>query len=197
MKKTLGILCLLLIAFTIIGCGSKPAKEQVILGKDGTPRPDWVKIMSKAGTDIHYEVGYGKLSNFATSQKKAESDGRNKIALWIQADVNSVLKTYTQDSGIGDQRELIEFMEEVSMQTAKASISGATIEDNWEDKEGGVYVLMSYDVNKAAVNFENQLKSYQRNESAAFAEFKAQEAFKQFQVQNAEKAADEEAKNLF
>ena len=56
---------------------------------------------------------------------------------------------------------------------------------------------MSYDVNKAAVNFENQLKSYQRNESAAFAEFKAQEAFKQFQVQNAEKAADEEAKNLF
>lgn len=185
MKKALIALMMVVLALSVIGCSSKPSKDK---GMDGSSRPDWVKQMSKKGTDnIHYEVGYGKLSNYATSMKRAEADGRNKISMWIQTDVNTVLKNYTQDSGIGDQRELIEFMEEVSMQTAKNSVTGAQVEQVWEDAEGGVYVLMSYDVNKAAVSLENQLKSYQRNEAAAFAEFKAQEAFKML---NAEKEAE-------
>lgn len=189
MKKALVTLLMILLAFSVLGCGSKPDEDKTV-GKDGAPRPEWVKKMSKVGDEnIHYEVGYGKLSNYATSLKRAEADGRNKIALWIQADVNTVLKNYTQDSGIGDQRELIEFMEEVSMQTAKLSLNGATFEESWEDAEGGVYILMSYDINKAATNLQNQLKSYQRNEAAAFAEFKAQEAFKMLNAtQEAEQA---------
>lgn len=184
MKKAFTLVCLLLVAAMFVSCGSDKSVDKSV-GTDGSDRPDWVKKMGKSAADVHYEVGYGKLSNYATSMKKAESDGRNKIAMWIQTDVNTVLKTYTQDSGIGDQRELIEFMEEVSMQTAKNSISGAQVEDSWEDQEGGVYVLMSYDVNQAATNLENQMKSYQRNESAAFAEFKATEAFKALEASNA------------
>ncbi|MCM1321791.1 MAG: LPP20 family lipoprotein [Bacteroides sp.] len=192
MKKIMFVVlpALLLAAF---GCAGKPSeteKSVTVLGKDGTPRPEWVRS-GKQTEDTHYEVGYGKLSNFATSKKKAETDARNQIAFWLQTDVNTVLKTYTQDAGIADDREVIEYMEEVSMQTAKTSLSGAQIEDVWEDAEGGVYVLMSYDVNKAAENLDSQMKAYQRNESAAFAEFKAQEAFRALEAKQAEAAASE------
>lgn len=179
MKKIIGILSVLVLMLFVFSCASK--SKGTGFTKDG--RPEWVAKMSQKPTsELHYEVGYGKMSTFATSLKKAESDARNKIAFWIQTDVNTVLKTYTQDSGMGDDRELIDFLEEVSAQTAKVSISGAEVEDSFEDAEGGVYVLMAYPIANVGKNFESTLNSYQRSEAAAFAEFKAQEAFRQLQA---------------
>ncbi len=186
MKRALTVVMIMLSVLLVFSCASKSTGKRVV-GAEGITRPDWVRQMGKQSKDVHYEVGYGKMSNYATSLKKAEADARNKIAFWVQTDVNTVLKTYTQDAGIGDQRELIEYMEEISKQTAQISISGAQIEDSWEDTDGGVYVLMSYDVNQAAENLANQMKTYQRNESAAFAEFKAQEAFRQLQYEQENK----------
>lgn len=182
MKRVMTLVMIILSVMLVVSCASKNTAKKV-KGAEGITRPDWVRQMGKVDEGLHYEVGYGKMSNYATSLKKAEADARNKIAFWVQTDVNTVLKTYTQDAGIGDQRELIEYMEEISKQTAQVSISGATIIDSWEDEDGGVYVLMSYNIDKAAENLANQMKSYQRNESAAFAEFKAQEAFRQLQYE--------------
>jgi len=186
MKRALTLVMIILSVMLVFSCASKSTGKKV-LGAEGVTRPDWVRQLGKKEKGLHFEVGYGKMSNYATSLKKAEADARNKIAFWVQTDVNTVLKTYTQDAGIGEQRELIEYMEEISKQTAQVSISGATIEDSWEDEDGGVYVLMSYDVNQAAENLANQMQSYQRNESAAFAEFKAQEAFRQLQYEQENK----------
>lgn len=182
MKKNILLFAVLMVLLvTVFGCASN--KEVKVVGADGSPRPEWVKEMGKLDKKLHYEVGYGKLSNYATSLKRAEADGRNKIAMWVKADVKTVLKTYTQDSGIAEERELIEYMEEVSQQTANLSLSGAQVVEIWESAANEVYVLMSYDIDQAAKNLESQMKTYQRNESAAFAEFKAQEAFKQLQAQ--------------
>jgi hypothetical protein len=182
MKRALTLVMIILSVMLVFSCASKSTGKKV-LGAEGVTRPDWVRQLGKKEKGLHFEVGYGKMSNYATSLKKAEVDARNKIAFWVQTDVNTVLKTYTQDAGIGEQRELIEYMEEISKQTARVSISGAAIEDSWEDEDGGVYVLMSYDIEQAAENLANQMQSYQRNESAAFAEFKAQEAFRQLQYE--------------
>lgn len=182
MKRALTLVMIILSVMLVFSCASKSTGKKVV-GAEGVTRPDWVRQLGKKEKGLHFEVGYGKMSNYATSLKKAEADARNKIAFWVQTDVNTVLKTYTQDAGIGDQRELIEYMEEISKQTAQVSISGAAIEDSWEDEDGGVYVLMSYDIDQAAENLANQMQSYQRNESAAFAEFKAQEAFRQLQYE--------------
>jgi hypothetical protein len=182
MKRALTLVMIILSVMLVFSCASKSTGKKV-LGAEGVTRPDWVRQLGKKEKGLHFEVGYGKMSNYATSLKKAEADARNKIAFWVQTDVNTVLKTYTQDAGIGEQRELIEYMEEISKQTAQVSISGAAIEDSWEDEDGGVYVLMSYDIEQAAENLANQMQSYQRNESAAFAEFKAQEAFRQLQYE--------------
>lgn len=174
MKKILASLVAALFVFAFVGCGSEPETTSDTV--DGVP--SWVTTMSKKSDTAHYEVGYGKMSNRATSQKKAESDARNKIAMWLQTDVQTALVTYTQDAGIGDETELIEFMEEISKQTADTTLSGADIEEVYVDEDGGVYVLMSYDINGLASDLQEQVTSYVRNESAAFAEFKADEALK-------------------
>ena len=185
MKRVFKLVAVVLAVLFVFSCASNRGRD---VGIEGEKRPDWVKQMGKFDKETHYEVGYGKMSNFATSMKKAEADARNKIAFWIQTDVNTVLKTYTQDSGIGEDRELIEFMEEVSKQTAKFSLSGARTEDSWQDAEGGVYVLMGFPIDSVGATLDNQLKSkpYTRNDSAAFAEFKAQEAFKQMQYEQSQ-----------
>lgn len=181
MEKTFALIAAFFLVFAFTGCGSNSnVAEETI---DGVPA--WVVTMNKKSDTVHYEVGYGKMSNRATSQKKAESDARNKIAMWLQTDVQTALVTYTQDAGIGDETELIEFMEEISKQTADVSLAGADIEEVYMDEEGGVYVLMSYDINGLAADLQNQVNSYVRNESAAFAEFKADEALKALLSQEA------------
>lgn len=180
MLKKFTLLLVVLSMVFVVGCKSEPDAVDTTVGADGTPRPDWVKNMSLKGVDgIHYEVGYGKMSNRASSMKRAEVDARNKIALWIKSDVQTALNSYMQDSGIGEETEVIQFMEEVSAQTSSASISGAETQDVWEDAEGGIYVLMGVDLAKIANVLEGNI--YSRNESAAFAEFKAREALQQLQ----------------
>ena len=167
-----------LLAF--IGCSSSPSTTGMATSIDETIGgvPAWVVNMSLKSDAAHYEVGYGKGASRATAQKKAEADARNKIAMWLEADVYTVLQTYTQEAGIGDEIEVIEFMEEVSRQTAEASLSGAAIESVYVDWDGGVYVLMSYGMDALAENLQSRVDSYVRNESAAFAEFKAREAMR-------------------
>lgn len=181
MLKKISFLFVVLAMVFAAGCKSDPEAVDTTVGADGTPRPDWVASMSQKGTEaVHYEVGYGKMSSRATSLKRAEVDARNKIAIWLKADIQTVMNTYMQDSGIGGESEVIQFIEEVSSQSSNTSISGAEIEDTWEDTEGGVYVLMALDLTKAAADLEKNI--YSRNDSAAFAEFKAREALQQLQA---------------
>ncbi len=179
MKKTLLFAAAVAALVAFFGCSSSPSATGAA-GIDDTVNgvPVWVANMSLKSNTAHYEVGYGRGSSRATAQKRAEADARNKIAMWLETDVQTVLITYTQDAGIGDETEMIEFMEEISRQTAEASLSGAAIKSVYIDREGGVYVLMSYDINALAENLQSRVDSYVRNESAAFAEFKADEALR-------------------
>lgn len=190
MKKILGILFVVALVLVSFGCASKP-KE--VLGAEGIPRPQWVADMALEDPVLHYEIGFGKGTNRASSMARAESDARNKIAFWVKTDVETVLKTYMQDAGVADETQMIEYIEQVSIQTANTTISGAEIKGKWEDIEGGIYVLMGYDINKAAENLAKQMdsvsKPFIRNDSAAFADFKAQEAFKALEESKRQKAA--------
>ena len=178
MKKAVFCAAAAVMLLALSGCKSAPAAIATDVSDTVNGVPAWVATMSLKSDAAHYEVGYGRGSNRATSQKKAEADARNKIAMWLQVNVQTVLRNYTQDAGIGEESELIEFMEEVSKQTAEASLSGASIESVYIDYEGGVYVLMSLSMDALADSLQNRVDSYVRDESAAFAEFKAREAFR-------------------
>ncbi|MGL4985573.1 MAG: hypothetical protein ACRC5H_00355 [Treponemataceae bacterium] len=181
MKKT--IFLFLIFGFLLTGCLSTTAKAgklPVVYGKDDIPRPDWV-VRGKKSSDFHYEVGDGKLATFSNSKVRAESSARERIALWIKADVAVVLKNYAQDAGLGDVREVIDFMDRVSTQSAEVSLRGVAFDDVWEDKDGTVYVLAGIPMESVITALDGLVKqesrAFVRKEEAAFAEFKAKEAF--------------------
>ena len=177
MKKAIFCAAAAATLFALFGCKSAPA---VVTNVNDTINgvPAWVANMGLKSSTAHYEVGYGKGASRQAAQKKAEANARNKLALWLQTDVEAALVAYTQDAGIEDEGELEEFMEEVSMQTAEASLFGASIESVFVDRDGGVYVLMSYDIDALAEHLQSRVDSYVRSESVAFAEFNAREALR-------------------
>ncbi len=157
-------------------------KAQVVLGMDGIPQPEWVYSRVSA-QDLHYETGYGKMSDRQNSIKRATVEAKNKIAEWINTNVKEVIVTYVNDSGSGDNRQALDAMESISMQVAEATLSGVTTEKMWIDAEGGAWVLCSIPLANIEKNFEPAAEAvaeaFSENEAAEAANKKMKEAFAQ------------------
>lgn len=171
-----------LVAGVLVSCGSAPAAKaeeapvaKPIIGLEGVPQPEWVNKIPKSA-DTFYAVGYGKMSNKANSIMRAEGDAKDQIARWVTTSVKVALTNYTSDSGSGDNRQVLEFMENISKQVADQSLSGVERDEVWVDQEGGVYALCSFPKSNVGKNFEQVSGNFVRNEAAAFAEFKAKDA---------------------
>lgn len=160
MKKVLIVLVAAILVFGLSGCattkkGAKPPAPAkiVILGADGVPQPDWV-YKTVSSQDMHYEAGYGKMSDKQISIKRATVEAKNKIAAWIRTSVKEVVVTYVNDAGSGDNRQAMDAMETISQQVAEATLSGVTTEEMWIDSEGGVWVLCSIPLANIQKSFE-------------------------------------------
>lgn len=135
--------------------------------------PDFVTNPPVA-TDAIYGVGYGKQSTFALSRTVAQTNARADIARQIETTIQAAVNSYAQEAGVDGDTQTIQFLETVTKEITDQTLSGATPVRMEQDKDGGVWVLMEYP--KASL-LQSAEQSFQRNESAAFAEFKAEQAF--------------------
>lgn len=170
MKKWALIVVVVLIVI-ISGCTSSAEvgpKVSKVLGKDGIPQPDWVfKNVSTA--ERYFASGYGKMSDFNNSLKRATVEAKNNIAAYINENVKQVVLTYVSDAGSGDDRQALDAMEVISRQVAEATLSGVITEEMWTDIDGGVWVLCS-------ISMENIEKSFEPAANAIAKEFTPNEA---------------------
>lgn len=166
-----------LVGLILVSCAGTPKVTGSSV--ESTKQPDWVTRGKKSNT-LKYVVGNGKMSNFANSKKRAEADARDQIALWISTSVSVTLKNYTQDAGVGGETQAIEFMENVSRQTSNVALRGVEIEDFWAAPDGTIFVLASIPIANVEKALDENVaaSSFARKEEAAFAEFKAREAFR-------------------
>ncbi len=81
---------------------------------------------------MHYESGYGKMSDRQISIKRATVEAKNKIAEWVSTQVKEVIVTYVNDAGSGSDRQALDAMEAISLQVAEATLSGVTTEEMWK-----------------------------------------------------------------
>jgi len=187
MKKVLIVLVAALLVFGLTGCASTkqdappPAPvEKVILGADGIPQPDWV-YKTVSSQDMHYESGYGMMSNKQNSIKRATVEAKNKIAAWVSTSVKEVVITYVNDAGSGDNRQAMDAMESISQQVAEATLSGVSTEEMWVDAEGGVWVLCSIPLANIEQSFEPAAEAvaeaFVESDAAAAANAKMKDAF--------------------
>lgn len=137
--------------------------------------PDWV-LAPPVADDAFYGVGSYKSSNLSTARTAATASARAEIAAQVEVQVDSAVKQYAQEAGIDGNRQVIEFLETVSKQVASATLNGSKVVDTFRDKDGTVYVMVMYE--KSALKEAAEKELFVRNEDAAFAEFKADEAMK-------------------
>ena len=142
---------------------------------DGVPMPTWVNKTPKSD-DKFYAVGYAMKSNRAISKTAAGADARDQIARWVGTSVKNALVNYTNESGSEKNVQTLSYFENISKQVADQTLVGVEDDETWVDDKGGVYMLCSFPKANVGKSFEQTVQSFQRNEAAAFSEFKAKEA---------------------
>lgn len=181
-KKILAAMAaIVLVASVFVSCGSSPKSAPVkagkpVIGLEGVEQPDWVNKIPKSA-ETYFVAGYGKMSNKPNSIMRAEADGKDQIARWVTTNVKTVLTNFVNDSGSAESRQALDFMENISKQVADQSLAGVERDEIWVDAEGGIWVLCSFPKDNIGKSFEQVSTNFARNETAAFAEFKAKEAF--------------------
>ncbi|MDR1149901.1 MAG: LPP20 family lipoprotein [Spirochaetaceae bacterium] len=183
-------LTLLVIAFAA-GCASSPDSGasvgggRVIIGAYGDPRPDWDRTLPK-DADVHYFKGIGRGAQTETAKRgTATADALAQLSRWKEAKIGSALKDYVQESGTHGNTQALQDFEQTVVAKAVANTSGFMEVDSWVDQNGNYHILYSYPNADVMNDFKSTANTFVRNQAAAFAEFKADEAFRMLEAEMA------------
>lgn len=146
-------------------------------GRDDSPAaragaPSWY-LNPPVADDAIYGVGSAKMSRLDTSRRMAVSRAREDIAFQMSASIEAAIIDYAQEAGVDDNNQVISFVENISRQVTETTLQGARTDQVEQGPDGTIYALVSYSRNGF---LEAANEAFQRNEDAAFAEFKAQQA---------------------
>ena len=169
MKKIMLGFLVVLTLFGMMSCGSKKVSGL----------PDFV-LNPPTADDAFYGVGYGKQSTFQMSKTISMTNARADIARQIETSIQAAVVSYAQEAGVDGNTQTIAFAESITREITNTTLSGATPTRFEQDAEGGVWVLMSYPKSNMLKAAE---EAFVRNEDAAFAEFKADQAMKMLDAQ--------------
>jgi len=188
MKRIMVMLFLVLALVLFSSCTTQPVPEVVeaepaqeqTKTQLSTTLPDWV-LNPPAATDGYFGVGYAQQTTLALSIKVAETRARADIASQIRVTIQEVVQIYSQESGVGNSKQVMDFVEIATKQVTDQTVSGVSIVSRHPLEDGGVWVLATYDTNAlkeiVAKTVEKTAKEFAVSEEAAYAEWKAQNAF--------------------
>jgi predicted small lipoprotein YifL len=186
MKKVLVIMSVLIIMFAFVSCGSKP--EEAPAGNDvnaanqgGADLPEFFLFPPQA-KDAIYGIGSHKSKDLSIAREVATTRARADIAKQVSVSVQTMLTDYFQEAGVGDEKQSVEMVEKVTKEVADIELKGATTKEVYVTKDmTQVFVLVEYPTNTFID--EQVAEVFKRNESAAFAEFKADQALAQLKAE--------------
>lgn len=181
MKKNLILISSILALIMLAGCASAPEAAPVVVKEEpkmDTNYPSWFLSPPKA-EDVIYGLGLAKLGSTSLSKDTAVARARTDIAFQVSSRVKASLDDYAQDAGMDGNSQFIQMVESVSNQTANVELRNAVTEELFPAEDGTWYAMVSY----PKAEFEDEVgKIFARNEDAAFAEFKADEALRRLKA---------------
>lgn len=178
MKKSLTFISTILALVILAGCASskeEAPKEDPMQRRD---LPEWFLVPPTADETI-YGLGMAKQSSDSLSRETAVARARRDIAFQVSTRVKAMLSDYAQDSGADGETQTIAMVESVSKQVADVELTNTTTEKIYPAVDGTWYALVSFPKSELLTSVEN---IFSRNEDAAFAEFKAQEAMRRLEA---------------
>jgi len=140
--------------------------------------PDWYLNPPKV-EGKYFGVGDAKRPQPSLSKSVATMRARAEISRAIDARVSSEIKQYMDASGIGSDASALEYTQEVVTSISSNVLKGSVIEKT-EVIDGTIYVLASYDLEAAKRETKAAMRAAAKKEEALYNEFKAKNAFKEF-----------------
>jgi len=165
-------LILLVFAFALMSCASKPAAAG-----SASDIPPWLNDFPPE--DAIWGIGSAKQSSPSMSMTTAEARARVAIARQLQTKVQAMFTDYNLDAGNAKNQANTSLQEDVSRQITNMDVSGARPIQRWQGKDGTWWFLVEMKKSDA----KKQVASILGNEEAAYAQFKAQQALQMMDAQ--------------
>lgn len=168
-----------------VGCASTSSNSEPtvqaptpIIGAEGVPMPEWVNDIPQS-EDMKYFVGRGRSGKTVTAKKNsAVQDAARQIGEWKASTITDAINDFVRESGETENTQSLEDLKVTSIARAKADTSGMVQRKTWVNQDGNFVILVEYPKANLSNSFKTSLNEFARNESAAFAEFKADEAYR-------------------
>lgn len=166
--------CLMLV---IVGCAGK-MESGTTESRESRDIPEW-SLMPPVAEGYIYGVGQAKKQNPSLSKKVATQRARDEIAATVKTRVESMIKDFMQESGVGERAEALEFTQSVSKGVTDATLTGSMIKSTYPAKDGTFFVLVEYSLDEA----RRAAIESARKEEALFNEFKAEQGFEALEAE--------------
>jgi len=179
MKRTGIVLSILTIVMVIASCASAPEPEPV--AQEPPARKDLPQFFLNPPVYEDQIVGLGmaKMSSDSVSRQTAVMRARTDIAFQMDTRVEAMMTDYFQEAGSGDNTQSIQFVESISKQIANIDLQNARTVEVYPAIDGTWYAMVTYPIRELVKEVGNL---FERNETAAFAEFKADEAARRLEA---------------
>lgn len=179
---------LLLVALSA-ACASAPMQQQASVRQTVATMPSW---FMNPPSDPNYSFGRGTATSpdLQTAMDNAVLSARNDLASQMTARIQSVTKRFTEQTGAGQDAQMLQQFENTIKAVVSEEIVGSRTKQQETVPDGAVYrvfVLVEMPFGKAAEALMNKVKANQ----AMYTRFRASQAFADL---DAEVAKYEEAK---
>lgn len=179
---------IVLAALVMISCAGAPEATDMPDRKSATnPKgpsdlPDWYINTPEEDDTYIYAVGMGESRKMDLAIDKAKQAGKVELSERISANVQSQVKSFTQEAGMTENTQIMEFYQSTSKTVTNNTLNGVSVLKRYPYKKSGgtwlAYVQMG--LKKDAVNTE--VVNLIQNEEALYTEFKASQAFKELEA---------------
>lgn len=186
MKGKKGILVLGIIilgGLLIMSCATKPGPQPVGPAEQAQCIPEWQENPPSAEDGL-YGSGLAKMQMASLSKKTADQRARDEVVMAIRVKVQTMMKDFMQQSGIGEQAQALQFSESVSKAIASHVLYGCKIIKRKVCPDGTWHSLALWPIGDAVAlkkEINNQTKKLVKNEQALYNEFKAKKGFEELQ----------------
>ncbi len=160
----------MVVSVTLQNCASSRSGSTEESGMKDVPQ--WFLSPPQA-EDAIYGVGMALKQNPSLARKAAIARARDEVASTVTTKVQSMLKDFMQESGVGENAQALEFTQNVTKQVTSVSLEGSKVKEIYPAKDGTFYALVEYPLDQ----LKQQTMDAAHNQEALYNEFKAQQGF--------------------
>jgi hypothetical protein len=173
MRTLISLFSAALFAVFMVGCGGSEPLQQTETGDI----PDW--YMNKPeDPNFLYESATATSKDMQLAVDKAVQAGRTGVGRQVETKVNALQKRFQEETGIGDDAQLLDQFTQASKTIVSTSLSGSKEKYKKILKDGNnwrAYVLIEYPLGAAQEALREQIK---KNEQL-YTRFRASETYKE------------------